>query len=251
MQIVANNLSVQFSTNDGGQLLAVGPITFTIDTGSFVTLLGPSGSGKSTIIRVVAGLQQPSVGSVSLDNQTISGPNSDVALMFQSANLMPWRSVYDNIALPLEVAGIGKAERNHRVHEVLPILGLQEFDQAFPSALSGGMAQRVSLGRVLVQKPEVLLLDEPFGALDAMTREKISLDLLRVWAMYKQTVLMVTHDINEAVLLSDRILVLSQRPGRLIADIQVPLDRPRHMEMVYTDAFIETARDVRHAIDNA
>jgi NitT/TauT family transport system ATP-binding protein len=213
--------------------------------------LGPSGSGKSTLIRVVGGLQAATAGTVYVDDTLVTEPLDGVSLMFQDANLMPWRTVRDNIVLPLELRGVAKDERYQQVGNLLPLLGLQDFADAYPAELSGGMAQRVALGRVLIQQPQVVLLDEPFGALDAMTREKISFDLLRIWAREQQTIMMVTHDINEAVLLSDRILVLSQRPGRIIADITVPLDRPRTLDMIYTQPFIETARTVRATIDRA
>ena len=251
MQIHLDKVSVQFEAPDGAILKAVGPVSFDVEAGSFVALLGPSGSGKSTLIRAIAGLQTLHNGKIMVDDDTITEPHAGVGMMFQDATLMPWRSVHDNIGLPLEMTDKPKKERDALVREVLPLLGLGDFGQAYPGELSGGMAQRVALGRALIQQPDVLLLDEPFGALDAMTREKISFDLLRVWAEYQQTMVMVTHDINEAVLLSDRIIVLSQRPGRVIADITVPLDRPRNLEMVYTQAFIETAREVRQAIDRA
>jgi ABC-type nitrate/sulfonate/bicarbonate transport system ATPase subunit len=251
MQLRVDNLIVNFSAPEGGILEALGSISFTIEAGSFAVLLGPSGCGKSTLIRVIAGLQQPTIGKVRVDNEIITEPHDGVAMMFQDSNLMPWRTVHDNIALPLELRGIPPKERSKRVYDLLPALGLEEFAKAYPSNLSGGMAQRTALGRVLIQQPDVLLLDEPFGALDAMTREKISLDLLRLWADFQQTVLMVTHDINEAVLLADRVLVMSQRPGKLIADIDVPLKRPRTLEMVYTTTFVETARIIRQAIDGA
>ncbi|GAB5491959.1 MAG: ABC transporter ATP-binding protein [Phototrophicaceae bacterium] len=251
MQIRLDNTSVQFESPDGAILKAVGPVSFDVEAGSFVALLGPSGSGKSTLIRAIAGLQKLHNGTIRVNDDLITEPHESVGMMFQDATLMPWRSVHDNIGLPLEMTDLPKVERDTLVREVLPLLDLGDFGQAYPGELSGGMAQRVALGRALVQQPEVLLLDEPFGALDAMTREKISFDLLRVWAEYKQTMVMVTHDINEAVLLSDRIIVLSQRPGRVIADITVPLERPRNLEMIYTQPFIETAREVRQAIDSA
>ena len=164
---------------------------------------------------------------------------------------MPWRTVTDNIGLPLELVGISPAERQSAVSELLSTLGLSEFELAYPGELSGGMAQRVALGRVLIQQPGALLLDEPFGALDALTREQISLDLMKLWSERQQTVMMVTHNIHEAVLLADRILVLSRRPGRLIADIPVLLDRPRRLEDAYTHAFGEVAVQVRAAINEA
>lgn len=249
-RLEAYDLSVTFGEPQN-EVKALGPVTFGIQPGEFVALLGPSGSGKSTLVRVFAGLQMPSHGSVLLDDVPLLEPSPRVGLMFQQPNLMPWRTVVDNIALPLEIAGIHKDSRHKAVENLLPVLGLQEFEEALPSQLSGGMAQRVALGRVLIQKPDVLLLDEPFGALDAMTREKIGMDLLRIWQMEKQTVLMVTHDINEAVFLADRILVMSQRPGRIIEDLAVALPRPRTLEMMYEQDFVYFARQVRMAIDRA
>lgn len=251
MNISLDKVSVQFPSPDGDILHAVESVSFEVESGSFVALLGPSGSGKSTLIRAIAGLQEIHSGHVLVDDHIITQPHEGVGMMFQDATLMPWRTVHDNIGLPLEMTDMPKSQRDMRVQKIVPLLGLAEFADAYPGELSGGMAQRVALGRALIQQPRVLLLDEPFGALDAMTREKISFDLLRIWAEFQQTVIMVTHDINEAVLLSDRVIVLSQRPGKVIADIEVPLERPRNLEMVYTQAFIETAREVRQAIDRA
>ncbi|MGJ3238530.1 MAG: ABC transporter ATP-binding protein [Anaerolineae bacterium] len=251
MNISIQQVTVKFDTGDGRTLNAVGPVSFEVASGAFVSLLGPSGSGKSTLIRALAGLQPIDQGHISIDGETITAPHTDISLMFQDATLMPWRTVHDNIGLPLELTDLPRRDRDKQVRDLLPILGLSEFDQAYPGELSGGMAQRVALGRALIQQPRVLLLDEPFGALDAMTRETISFDLLRIWATYQQTVVMVTHDINEAVLLSDRVVVLSHRPGHVIADIEVPLARPRLLEMIYTAPFINTVRLVRQAIDRA
>ena len=251
MDIRIENVSVRFPAMDDTNLTAVGPVSFEVESGSFTALLGPSGSGKSTLIRAVAGLQSIASGEILVHQDRITEPHSSVGMMFQDATLMPWRTVHDNIGLPLEMTALSKVERDERVRDMLPLLGLDDFAEAHPGELSGGMAQRVALGRTLVQQPQVLLLDEPFGALDALTREKISFDLLRIWAEYQQTVMMVTHDINEAVLLSDRVIVLSQRPGRVIADIDVPLERPRNLEMVYTQPFIDTTKEVRQAIDRA
>lgn len=232
-------------------MLVLGPVSIVFDSTSFTAILGPSGCGKSTLVRVIAGLQRATSGHVSVDGRVIQSPQADIGMMFQDANLMPWRTLRENIALPLELAGISKAERLARTDAILPGLGLSGFAEAYPSELSGGMAQRVALGRILIQEPRVLLLDEPFGALDSLTREQISLDLLHIWYKARQTAIMVTHDINEAVLLADRILVMSRRPGRFIADIRVPLDRPREIDMMYSDAFIATARQVRAAIEQA
>lgn len=251
MNIAIDTVTIQFPAPDGGILTALGPVSFDVEAASFVALLGPSGSGKSTLIRAIAGLESLTKGQIRVDDSAITEPHAGVGMMFQDATLMPWRTVHDNVGLPLEMTDLPKVERDKLVREILPLLGLADFAEAYPGELSGGMAQRVALGRALIQQPEVLLLDEPFGALDALTREKISFDLLQIWAEYQQTVIMVTHDINEAVLLADRVIVLSQRPGRVIADIEVPLERPRNLEMVYTPAFIETTREVRQAIDRA
>lgn len=164
---------------------------------------------------------------------------------------MPWRTVWQNIALPLELSHVAVAQHEGRITPLLDSLGLAEFSHAYPGELSGGMAQRVALARVLVQDPRVLLLDEPFGALDALTREQISLDLLRIWASHKQTCLMVTHNITEAVLMADRIVVMSRRPAQLLADIAVNLSRPRRLDDIYTPAFIDIARRVRTEINRA
>ncbi|NDJ62908.1 MAG: ABC transporter ATP-binding protein [Chloroflexi bacterium] len=249
-RIVARSLTISFTKPDGEELPALGPVTTAIEPGQFVALVGPSGSGKSTLIRALAGLQPATSGGALIDDEPIRAPSPRVALMFQDANLMPWRTVVDNIALPLELAGIGKAERQAAARDLLPLLGLAEFAATYPAELSGGMAQRAALGRVLIQRPAVLLLDEPFGALDALTREQISQDLLAIWAEAGQTIVMVTHDINEAVLLADRVLVLSQRPGRIVRDIWVPLPRPRQPSDIYSENFGQTAQTVRAAIEH-
>lgn len=247
--LVIQNVTAVYDAPDGGHLMALDPISCTIQRGSFTCLVGPSGCGKSTLIRILAGLQKPTQGQVLLDNAPVMSPMPQVGLMFQEANLMPWRTVVENIALPLELAGVAQAEQRRRVEALLPALELADFAAAYPGELSGGMAQRVALGRVLIQRPAVLLLDEPFGALDAMTREQISVDLLRLWARDRQTVFMVTHNIHEAVLLADRVLVMSRRPGKIIADIPVPLARPRSIEDTYRDEFGVIARRIRAALE--
>ncbi len=249
-EIAARNLTVSYQAVDGRGLHALGPINFTIQPGEFVSFVGPSGSGKSTLIRVVAGLVNPTEGGVWLDETPVTAPSPRVALMFQEANLLPWRTVTDNIALPLELAGVAKKERTAAALALLPRLGL-DCPTSYPAELSGGMAQRVALGRVLIQKPDVLLLDEPFGALDALTRERLSQDLIHMWEHDRQTVMMVTHDIHEAVMLSDRIIVLSRRPGQVIADIRVSIPRPRAQEDAYSTAFGDIALLVRSAIERA
>ena len=206
MRLRVGHLAVRFHGPNGELRPALGPISFEVADDEFVCILGPSGCGKSTLIRVLAGLLRPSAGAAFRDDQVIDGPWPGSAIMFQDTNLMPWRTVLDNIALPLELAGIPTAERYATVQKLLPQLNLENFDQAYPAELSGGMAQRVALGRVIVQEPQVWLLDEPFGALDALTREALGLELLQLRARSRPTIILVTHDINEAVLLADRVI---------------------------------------------
>ncbi len=246
MKVQVENLQVNYPVGSAGQLEALGPLDFTIAGGSFVALLGPSGCGKSTLVRVLAGLLQPTRGVALLDGVEPDGGGTGI--LFQDANLLPWRRVRDNMALPLELAGVERESRYRAVRKLLPVLGLEGFDMAWPAELSGGMAQRVAIGRVLLQEPDLLLLDEPFGALDAITREQLGLDLLRFRARAGQTVLMVTHDINEALLLADRVLVLSPRPGRLVADLAVPLPRPRRLEHTWSQQYVNLLRQLRAAL---
>ena len=242
------SLSVTFTQPNSEPLLALGPLSFDIPPGQFVCLVGPSGCGKSTLVNVIAGLQTPTTGCVRLEGTTMRGPSPRVGLMFQNATLMPWRTVRDNVALPLELAGAGRAQRMEAVDALLEMLGLTDFANAYPGGLSGGMAQRVALGRVLSQKPHLLLLDEPFGALDALTREQVSFDLLRAWRREQQTVLMVTHDITEATLLADRVLVMGPRPGHLVAEVTIPLARPRSLALLHQPDFVALTEQVRRSI---
>ena len=250
MKLSLRQLAVSFRGPDGETLPALGPISFDVADNQFVCLVGPSGCGKSTLIRVLAGLLPATTGSALCDDIPVTRPLNDIAIMFQDANLMPWRTVLDNIALPLEIAGVPAPERHATVRDLLPQLNLENFAQAYPAELSGGMAQRAALGRVIVQQPRVWLLDEPFGALDALTREQLSLELLKLRASSRQTIIMVTHDINEAVLLADRVIVMSRRPGKLVADIPIDLPRPRSTEMMYQREFLQLARRVRAGIEN-
>ena len=249
MKLRLRDLAVAFDGADGESLLALGPLTLDFAEDEFVCIVGPSGCGKSTLVRVLAGLQPATSGGATCDGQPIARPMRGCAIMFQDANLMPWRTVLDNIALPLEIAGVPQPERYRTVRALLPLLHLEKFDLAYPAELSGGMAQRVALGRVIVQQPQVWLLDEPFGALDALTREQLSLELLDLRARSKQTIIMVTHDINEAVLLADRVLVLSRRPGRLIADIPIELPRPRSARLYYEPEFLRLSQRIRACIE--
>jgi len=211
-------------------------------------VVGPSGCGKTTLLRLLAGLLPPDQGEVRLNDQLLREPCSDIGLVFQTANLLPWRNVFDNILLPLQIQGIPKTQANERVEQALTMVGLSDFADAYPRELSGGMQQRTAIARALVYEPEILLLDEPFGALDALTRERLNLELLQLWQASRKTVVMVTHNIQEAVFLADRVLVLSQRPGRVTADISINLPRPRELPLLYDKRFGALAYQVRQAI---
>jgi NitT/TauT family transport system ATP-binding protein len=226
-------------------------VSFEVQPQEFVCVLGPSGSGKSTLLRILAGLLRPTAGEVFFDGQHLEGPRRGIGFVFQKANLMPWRTVLENITLPLELGGTPRAQAVAKAREMVELVGLQGFAGSLPRDLSGGMAQRVAIGRALVHDPDVLLLDEPFGALDALTRERMGGELLRIWQARRKTVVMVTHSISEALFLADRVLVLSQRPGQLRLDLPVDLARPRQEGMRYMAAFGRLARQVRIAIGEA
>jgi NitT/TauT family transport system ATP-binding protein len=232
-------LQVIFS-DASGVVHALRDLTFSLKTNDFVCLIGPSGSGKSTLLRVLAGLVQPTQGEVKFRSR-----HPAVGLVFQKANLMPWRRVIENVSLPLELQKIPKEAIEQRAQELIRLVGLEGFENAYPRDLSGGMAQRVAIARSLMQDPDLLLLDEPFGSLDALTRERMGDELLHIWQARRKTVLMVTHSISEAIYLSDRVLILSPRPGRIDLKINVDLPRPRTAEMRYTPAFSALAQELR------
>jgi len=240
-------LSAVFRNGDGG-LQALDQLSFSVHDQEFLCVLGPSGSGKSTLLRILAGLLPPTTGDVFYRGKRLSGPKEGIGFVFQNANLMPWRSVLRNITLPLEVNGLPAESSSKRAQEMVELVGLDGFEDTLPRDLSGGMAQRVAIGRALVHDPDVLLLDEPFGSLDALTRERMGIELLRIWQARRKTVIMVTHSISEALFLADRVLVLSHRPGKLRQDIKVSLPRPRQDSMRYTQTFGNLARQLRAAI---
>ncbi len=239
-------LSASFADRTG-QLSVLRNVTFSVPRGQFLCVLGPSGSGKSTLLRLLAGLLPANRGRIHFAGQPVDGAQAGVGLVFQDANLMPWRTALDNVALPLELRN--DPDAIDRAWDMLQLVGLQGFEQALPSQLSGGMAQRVAIGRALVQDPQLLLLDEPFGSLDALTREKMGEELLRIWELEHKTVVMVTHDINEALYLADRVLVLGKRPASIKLDMPVSLARPRRPELRYSPAFGRMAAQLRAAIE--
>ncbi len=231
-----------------GTVEALANISFEIQPGEFVCLVGPSGSGKSTLLRIVAGLIQPQEGRVWLDGQVVTAPRSSIGIVFQKANLMPWRTVRDNVGLPLEMERLPSIEIHQRTQVLIDLVGLTGFEESYPRGLSGGMDQRVAIARALIHNPTVLLLDEPFGSLDALTRERMALELTRIWSTQKTTVVMVTHSIQEAVFLSDRVLVMTDRPGRIAAAIPIDLPRPRDLHLLQEERFAEIAGRIRQAI---
>ena len=244
--LVVRNLSAVFA-DQKGSLHALEDLSFTIEPQQFVCLLGPSGSGKSTLLRILAGLLRPTAGEVLFRGEPLDGPPQRVGFVFQNANLMPWRTVLDNILLPLELQSISRTQAVKQAQGLVELVGLQGFETSLPSDLSGGMAQRVAIARALIHDPDLLLLDEPFGSLDALTRERMGAELLQIWQKRRKTVVMVTHSISESLFLADRVLVLTPRPGRLRLDLPVGLPRPREDEIRYTPAFSDLARQLRGA----
>ena len=231
-----------------GQVDALDNITFEIKPGEFVCIVGPSGSGKSTLLRILAGLIPPQQGRVWLDGQLVTAPRPSIGFVFQKANLMPWRTVRSNVGLPLEMEHVPAAEIDERAQVLIDLVGLTGFEASHPRGLSGGMEQRVAIARALIHNPSVLLLDEPFGSLDALTRERMALELTRIWSTQKTTVVMVTHSIQEAVFLSDRVLVMTDRPGRIAAAIPIDLPRPRDLHLLQEERFAGIAGKIRQAI---
>jgi len=242
--LTIRNLSAVFPDNNGG-LRALEDITFDVHAREIVCVLGPSGSGKTTLLRILAGLIPPTSGSFTFGH----GEQPSIGMVFQQANLMPWRTVMDNIKLPLEVKQVDEQTARSKTQEMIELVGLQGFEDSLPRDLSGGMAQRVAIARALIHDPDLLLLDEPFASLDAMTRERMWTELLLIWESRQKTVIMVTHSINESLFLADRVLVLTQRPGKVKLDLLVNLPRPRVADIRYTPHFGALARKLRAAIE--
>src|SRR5499427_3514607 len=235
---MARKLEISHLGKSFGDLQALQDINVAVERGEFISVVGPSGCGKTTFLRIVAGLELASAGEVLLDGRAVRGPGGDRGFVFQTDNLLPWRTVFANAIIGREVAGqVGPAERQ-RTLELLRLVGLEGFENYHPRQLSGGMRQRVNLARALAINPEVLLMDEPFSALDAQTREIMQTELLRIWEQGRKTVLFVTHQIDEAVFLSDRVLVFARRPGRVQENVEVTLPRPRTLAIKRTPEFV-------------
>jgi NitT/TauT family transport system ATP-binding protein len=233
-RILLENVSLAYTT-PRGRLPVVDQVSFAVGRAEFVALVGPSGCGKSTILRAIAGLNKADSGSILVDGEKVDGPPEHIGFMFQKDTLLPWLTVRENIEVGLELAGLSPAERTSRAVDLLALLRLSEFRDAYPAQLSGGMRQRVSLGRMLGYQPAVMLMDEPFGALDFQTKAAMGRELLRIWETERRSILFVTHDIEEAVALADRVLVFSPRPARIVAEHRIDLPRPRSLRVLRTN----------------
>jgi NitT/TauT family transport system ATP-binding protein len=235
--------------SENGPISALQDVNLTVRRGEFVALLGKSGCGKSTLLKMIGGLLAPSEGKVVVDGEAIRGPTRKIGYVFQTPVLLRWRTVIDNVLLPVEVFRWDTAKYRKRAQELLEMVHLKGFENKWPHQLSGGMQQRVALARCLIFDPEVLLMDEPFGALDAITREQMNLELLRVWEQSGKTVIFVTHDINEALFLADRVVLMGGRPGTVSIDTQVPVKRPRQLDEAFGAECGPLRRQLRQAME--
>jgi len=234
-QINMDKLRVEFGPD---KYIAVEETSLDIAAGEFVCILGPSGCGKSSLMNCIAGFVKPSHGKVTIDNEPVVKPGPECGMVFQQPSLFPWKTVKDNVAFGPLMSGEGKSSADSTARTLLSMVGLSAYEKRYPATLSGGMKQRVGIARALANYPSVLLMDEPFGALDAQTRSIMQANLLKIWKQFKTTVVFVTHDIDEAIFLADRVLVMSASPGRIIADIKIELERPRLSEMRTSEEFI-------------
>ena len=247
--IVVSSLEKTYATRGRTQVQALAGISVEIGTGEFITIVGQSGCGKTTLLKILAGLLQRSAGSVTLRGQPVDEPSRDIGIVFQDPVLLPWRTVFDNVMLPVEVLGLDRKSSAKRGMDLLGLVGLRGFEEKYPHELSGGMRQRVAIARALVHDPSLLLMDEPFGALDAMTREFMNLELLRIWKESGKTIVFITHSIPDAAFLADRVIVMSARPGRIKEIVEVTLPRPRDLDMMASDDFGVYTRRIRHLFD--
>ena len=245
--LTVSNVQKIYRTN-AREVQALEDITFSVEENEFVTLVGPSGCGKSTLLKITGGLVELTAGKVSFKGQAVLGPRRDIGIMFQTPVLFDWRTALENVLLPAEVLGMEPVAARERAREVLGMVELQGFEDCYPNQLSGGMQQRVSLSRVLMYKPDLLLMDEPFGALDEFTRERLNLEIQRIWMQDRRTILFVTHNITEAIFLSDQVLVMTPRPGRLARVVRVPFPRPREIRLMKSPEFASLVFEIREVL---
>ncbi len=247
--IAFSRVSHRFAASDGRAVPALDDVSLAIDRHEFIAVIGPSGCGKSTILRLVAGLLLPSTGTIEIYGQRVTAPRDEIGIVFQRPTLLPWYDVLGNVTFPMKHKdGFVDRPARERAQQLLALVGLADFAGRRPDELSGGMQQRVAIARSLLHDPEILLMDEPFSALDALTRDEMSLELLRIWHERPKTVIFVTHSIPEAILLADRIVVMSPRPAHIVDTIRVPLPRPRSLESMADPIFNELANDIRHKV---
>ena len=248
--IEAHGISKSFriAGQSAGAVHAIQRADLAVAPGEFVSLLGPSGCGKSTLLHIIGGLETATSGEILLDGQRIKGPNRRIATVFQQMSSFPWRTALDNVQFGLELRGVPREKRRAVAHEMLDLVGLSGFEDKYPAELSGGMNQRVAIARALALTPDILLMDEPFGALDEQTRRLMGMELLRIWGRARTTIVFVTHSIQEAIQLSDRILLMSARPSRIRDDIAVPLPRPRTIDSLTGDEAKAIERRIWHAL---
>ena len=246
--IEINNLDKVYRTLRHGDIHALSDVSFSVADGEFVSIVGPSGCGKSTLLKILAALLPHSGGSVTINGHRLSGPSPEIGMVFQAPVLLPWRTVMQNVLLPIEFHRLSPRDFRDRAQGLLDLVGLTGFEDRYPHELSGGMQQRASIVRALVQDPKVLLMDEPFGALDAMTREQMNIEVLKIWNASEKTILFVTHSISEAIFLADRVVVMTARPGALAEIIDVDLPRPRALEMINSDKFGVYASHIRELL---
>lgn len=231
------NVSKTFESDNGDRIQALAPANLEVKQGEFLSIIGPSGCGKSTLFNIIGGMIPPDSGEVIVNGVSVSGPHKDIGMVFQEESTFPWRTVLDNVAFSLEVAGMDKKERLEKARHFVELVGLTGFEHHFPHQLSGGMRQRTAIARTLASEPRILLMDEPFGALDEQTRLLLGDKLLKICDALKQTTMLITHNITEAVQLSDRVAVMSYRPGTIMRTIDIELPRPRDSELISTDKF--------------
>ena len=237
-----------YQSKTGDDIVALDNVDLAIGNQEFITLVGPSGCGKSTLLKLIAYLIEPTSGRLTLSGKPHNKPSRDIGIVFQDAVLLPWRNVIDNVLLPIEILGLDRSAYRKRAMELLDLVGLQDFENRMPKELSGGMQQRTAICRALIHDPDVLLMDEPFAALDAMTREELGFELMRIWDEHKKSIVFVTHSIPEAILLADRVVVMTPRPGRIAEIIDIDLKRPRTLDMEFTTTFKEYSDRVRNLI---
>ncbi len=233
----------------GGNVTALSDIDCTIGDGEFMSIVGPSGCGKSTLLKILAGLLQRSGGDALLNGTPIDGPRNDIGVVFQSPVLFPWRTVLGNVLLPVDVQKLGREKMQQRALDLLNLVGLKDFEHRYPWELSGGMQQRVALVRALIHDPALLLMDEPFGALDALTREAMNVELQRIWMESRKTVVFITHSTSEAVFLGDRVMVMTPRPGKVEDMLEIDLPRPRSLDVMTTEKFGTYVRRIRKSLN--